>query len=121
MGGLLSSLGKNFVQVLYLRLSHMFYQRKSGENRQGSVLSWKVKKMGPVDRHKLVQSWSSCRYTHTQSNILGTVSPQPPQERRSGMEIHGYSFISVSTSACNKGKRLVNCLAKLSHSFCGTN
>lgn len=74
MGGLLSSLVKNFVQVLYLRLSHMFYQRKRGENRQGSVLSWKVKKMGPVDRHKLVQSWSSCRYTHTEQHLGDSVS-----------------------------------------------
>lgn len=110
-------MGSGFV---FKAMPHVLPKENWGE-QQCSVFSWKVKKMGPVDRHKLVESWSSCRYTDTHRAASWGQCLHSHLRNEGRMEINGYSYISVSTSVCNKGKRLVNCLAKSSHSFCGTN
>lgn len=106
-------MGSGFI---FKAIPHMLPKEKWGES---TILSVQLEsgENGTVDRHKLAQSWSLC--TQTEQHLGDSLHCHLRKEGK--MEIHGYSSIPISTSACNKGKRLVNCLAKSSHSFCGTN
>lgn len=100
-------------------IPHILQKENSGETRRLSaqlkseeIDAIKSTAFDAINRHKLLQSLSSCRYTHTEQDSGDAVSTDTSGKKTGGRFIDAAAFPSA-VSACDNGRRPARHSAKL--------